>query len=269
MPSSRRRPAFPVLTALLMGAAVAAPAAEPAPKLRELSTDRPDATESPFTVDAGHVQLEMDAATYTRNRLDGVRTTEFQFAPLNLRYGVTPDAEVGIFLTPHVEATERVRGGAKTRVRGIGDTTLRAKFNLWGNEGGPSAFGVMVDVKVPTAANGLGNDKVESALTLPYAFELGAGWEGAAMTSFENAITGRGRRGVWVNTITFGHDLAENLGGFVELTSSAGDGAHVATFNFGVTRKLSARTQLDAGAYVGISRTAPDLTVFLGLARKF
>src|SRR4051794_22151930 len=53
--------------------------------LRELATDRPDATESPFTVDAGHVQIELDLVNYTRNRLDGVRTTEWGVMPFNLR----------------------------------------------------------------------------------------------------------------------------------------------------------------------------------------
>jgi hypothetical protein len=33
--------------------------------MRELSTDRPDRTESPYTADAGHFQLEMDFFNYT------------------------------------------------------------------------------------------------------------------------------------------------------------------------------------------------------------
>src|SRR3954469_20776888 len=85
-------------------------AAEPAPKsggLRELRTDRPDVTESPFTVDQGHVQLEMDVATFTRNRLDGLRTTEWVLAPFNLRYGLTANSELGIFVTPQVRVTEQ------------------------------------------------------------------------------------------------------------------------------------------------------------------
>src|SRR5215208_5769920 len=36
--------------------------------MRELSTDRPDKTESPYTVDAGHVQIEMDLASYSYDR---------------------------------------------------------------------------------------------------------------------------------------------------------------------------------------------------------
>ncbi len=257
------------LLALL--AAPSLPAATPAaPAGRELTTDRPDATESPFTVDAGRIQVELDAATWTRDRAGGVRTTTWEVAPFNVRLGLTPDVEFGFFVTPHVAVTERA-GGVSTRTRGFGDATLRAKSNFWGNDGGDTAFGLIADLKLPTAAAGLGNDKVEGALTFPVAFAVGAGWEGAAMTSLgcNHLGPGRGYRPVWSNTVTFARDLAPDLGAFFELTSSAGDGRHVATFNLGLTRPLAPGLQLDAGAYIGLSKSAPDLTLFFGLARKF
>src|SRR5579872_1736511 len=37
--------------------------------MRPLSTDRPDTTDTPLTVDAGHVQLEMDFLSYTYDRV--------------------------------------------------------------------------------------------------------------------------------------------------------------------------------------------------------
>ncbi len=269
LPSARGAGLLVMMAVIGLGLVSAAAATAPAPALRELTTDRPDATESPFTVDAGHVQLEMDATSYTRNRLDGVRTTEWVVAPFNLRYGLTQNTEVGIFVTPHVHVTEQPRGGAKTTVRGLGDTVLRGKWNLQGNDGGGTAYGVFADVKLPTAADGLGNDKVEGALTFPIAYEVGAGWDGAAMTSIEFLRTDEGRRTVWVNTITFARDLAPDLGGFLELTSAAGDGAHVATFNCGLTRRIGPTLQLDCGVNVGLTRTAPDLTLFAGVSRKF
>jgi hypothetical protein len=42
--------------------------------MRTLSTDRPDKTESPYTVDAGHFQVEMDFASATFDKSDGVAT---------------------------------------------------------------------------------------------------------------------------------------------------------------------------------------------------
>ena len=39
--------------------------------MREMSTDRPDTTESAYTVDAGHYQIEMSFFDYGRDRSDG------------------------------------------------------------------------------------------------------------------------------------------------------------------------------------------------------
>ena len=246
-----------------------AAAPRPALELRELTTDRPDATESPFTVDAAHLQVEIEAVSFTRDRRDGVRTTEWGMAPFNLRYGMTENFELGILVTPFLQATEKHRGSERSTVRGIGDTTLRAKLNFAGNDGGSPALGVFADLTLPTAKEGLGNEEVEGALTFPVAFELGAGWAGAAMTSVEFTFTGRDRPLVWVNTLSLGRALTPEIAGFVEVTSAAGNGTHVATFNFGLTRRLGPNLQLDGGVNLGVSRAAADLTVFAGLARKF
>lgn len=237
---------------------------------RELTTDRPDATESPFTVNAGLVQLEMSFASYTRDEVDGVRLTAWEVAPFNLRYGVTENVEAGIFVFPYLEATAEVPGGARHTVSGFGDVVLRGKLNFWGNDGGPTAFGIFGDLKLPTAKRGLGNRKVEAAVTLPIAYELGAGWEGAAMTTVELRYTDRDRyEPVWFNTITFAHDLAENLGGFLEFTSETGDGGHAATFNCGLTYRTDPETQWDCGLNLGLSESAPDLGVFAGLSKRY
>ena len=39
--------------------------------MRELSADRPDKTESAYTVDAGHFQIEADLVTFTLDRYNG------------------------------------------------------------------------------------------------------------------------------------------------------------------------------------------------------
>lgn len=238
--------------------------------LRDLVTDRPNVTESPFTVDAGHVQLEMDFANYSADRQDGVRTTEWGVAPFNLRLGLTRAFELGVFVEPYRRTTERSAGGARTSRAGVGDVTLRAKLNFWGNDGGESAFGVIGDFKLPTAARGLGNGKCEGALILPANFELPHGWELGAMTKLEVVYGDNGRyRAVWNNTASLGHDLTKDTAGYVEFTSSTGDGPHVATVDLGVTWKLDANTQLDAGVKLGASRRATDVQFFTGIARRF
>ena len=59
--------------------------------LRDLTTDRPDITESPFTVDAGRVQVETNLFGYTRSRPDveGTVTDSYDFLITNVRIGLT------------------------------------------------------------------------------------------------------------------------------------------------------------------------------------
>ena len=49
--------------------------------MRELSPDRPDKTESPYTLDAGHFMLEMDFANFTYDKSDGTTTKAWNIAP--------------------------------------------------------------------------------------------------------------------------------------------------------------------------------------------
>jgi hypothetical protein len=237
---------------------------------RELTTDRPDATESPFTVPAGKFQIELDAASYTYDSRDGGRTTLWTVAPLNLRYGLTSRVEVALRIVPWLRLTDEPAGGGKTTAEGFGDATVRTKFNFWGNDDGSTALGLIADLRLPTAKHGLGNDTAEGGLGLPFTFEVGAGWEGAAMTYVIYGKNEAGNsRAAWVNTISLARDLAPELGGFLELASLAGDGAHVATFNCGLTRRLGAQVQLDLGVYLGLTSAAPDVTVFAGVSRRF
>ncbi len=56
--------------------------------MRELSPDRPDKTESPYTLDAGHFMLEMDFANYTHDQSDGTTTKAWNVAPFNIKAGL-------------------------------------------------------------------------------------------------------------------------------------------------------------------------------------
>lgn len=257
-------------TLFFLAAGAAAWAAERSAAIREMTTDRPDTTETPFTVEPGLMQVESSVASWSRDRQDGIRTTEWELAPFNLRIGVAKNLEAGIVITPHVHRTEQVRGGAKTTTRGVGDTVLRGKVNFWGNDGGATGFGLIADVKLPTAADGIGNDRTELAVSLPVSFEVGLGWDGAAMTVLERLYTDAGKyEAVWTNTISFARDLGRDTGTFLELVSTAGDGRHVLIFNVGATHRIGANLQFDAGLNIGISKTAPDLGAFVGISRRF
>jgi hypothetical protein len=235
-----------------------------------MTTDRPDATESPFTVDVGHVQLEMDFTNHGHDADDGEEVTESEVLPFNLRFGISEYFELGIYLVPHHRTEEVLPGGARTVVSGMGDITLRAKWNASGNEGGNFAWGLMADLKLPTAGDGLSNGYFEGALTLPTAFELEGGWGGGAMTSLGWVYDNNDDvRVVWLNTFTVGHALTDSIGGFVELVSEVGNGRHVATFNTGLTLSLDPEMQLDCGVNFALSDAAQDHSYFVGITRRY
>src|SRR5262249_12379624 len=74
----------------------------PANCLREFDPDRPDVTDSPFTVDAGHIQFESGLFSYALSRPDrqDVVTEEFDILDTNIRLGITNYAEIDLGVPP-------------------------------------------------------------------------------------------------------------------------------------------------------------------------
>lgn len=243
---------------------------------RPLTTDRPDTTESPFTVEADRWQLELSAAQWTRDEhtleRDGVRTETWEFAPLNVRVGLTPHSELQLVHDGFVDVEVRdTATGNRDRVRGAGDLTLRYKHNLIGNDDGPRAIALMPYVKLPTAARRIGNDAWEGGLIVPFAMDLSETWGFDAMTELavvrNDADTGH-RLG-WLNTATVSRGVTERLGVFFEVAWWVGEGAPAGSFNVGTTYGLTEDLQFDAGINLGLTRAADDLVVFIGLARRY
>lgn len=244
--------------------------------LRDLSTDRPDLTESPYTVDAGWWQAELDLVAYTRNHdTDGgadVQTRSLSLATLNLKVGLTSAIDLQTVVETWTRQREHDRlAGTRDRRSGFGDITSRLKVNLWGNDGGRTAFALMPFVKWPTNRHGLGNDSVEGGLIAPLAVELPGGWGLGLMTELDvvrNAADD-GYAADWLNTVTVSRDIVGNLAGFLELTHLSTRGRDQATFDCGLTYGIGRHMQLDVGANLGLTRATDDLTVFTGLSIRF
>ena len=246
--------------------------------MRELSTDRPDQTEGPYTVDAGHLQIEMDFATctYDHDTSGGgnVRTKDWSIAPVNLKLGLTNRTDLQLMIDPQVGSrTEDRVAGTVARAAGFGDVTTRLKVNFWGNDGGPTAFAVMPFVKWPLPASSVRNGETEGGVIFALGYGLPAGWSSTVMTEVDFVSDGAGGRDVeWINSITFSRDLTSRLGGYLELftsTSGTAGSSWQGQFDIGFTYALTGNTQLDLGCNVGATKAAPDLQLFTGVSRRF
>jgi Putative MetA-pathway of phenol degradation len=246
--------------------------------MREMSTDRPDQTESPYTVDAGHFQMEMDFvnATFDRDKSGGgdVRTEVWGVAPLNLKLGLLNNVDIQFVLDTytHSRVEDRV-ANTVDRASGFGDLQTRLKINLWGNDGGSTAFAMMPFVKWPLPESSLRNGETEGGVIFILGYELPAGWGSAVMTEFDFVSDGAGGyEAEFVNSITFSHDIVGDLGGYVEfftVTGSAPGFKWQGQVDVGLTYALNKNTQLDLGCNFGVTKAAPDFNPFVGLSWRF
>ena len=240
--------------------------------MRNFNTDRPDVTESPYTVDAGHFQAEFSLVEYTHDHGYGERTNGFSVFQANLKIGLLNNLDLQLVLNPYQNILT-YGPSLSRRDSGFGDAEVRAKLNLWGNDGGKTAFSVMPFVRFPTGSGGLSNHHVEEGLILPLAVqELPSGFDLGAMAEFDLDRNDRndGYGVDFVHSVTIGHKLfTEKLNAYMEYVGIAPmrtSRAYLAYFDTGVTRALSKNLQLDAGINVGLSRRADDFTVFAGLS---
>jgi hypothetical protein len=240
--------------------------------MREMSTDRPDTTESAYTVDAGHYQIEMSFFDYNRNRSNGERTDTWTFGTMNLKAGLCDQADLQVVFDSYTEERTRTAGITET-VSGFSDVTLRLKANLWGNDGGKTAFAIMPFVKIPTRTE-LSNDQWEGGVILPLAISLTdrIGFGVMLQADFVHDDERGGYDVEWLHTATLGFDLTEQLGMYIEYAGVASHEEtfdYQATFDAGVTYAVTDNLVFDAGIRVGLNEATDDFGVFTGMSIRF
>ena len=243
----------------------------PADRMRDFETDRPDTTESPYTVDAGHFQAEFSFLEYTSQQLDGERSHDLSLLPVNLKLGLLNNLDLQFVLDPYQRM--RTQGPLATASdSGFSDAEIRAKRNLWGNDGGKTAFAVMPFLRFPTGSS-LSSHHLEGGLVFPLAVQdLPRGFDLGTMAEFDldrnQQDSGYGLD--FTHSLTVGHELfSPKLNAYVEYVGVAAirtGSSYLAYFDIGVTRAVARNVRIDGGINVGLSHQAEDVTVFAGLS---
>ena len=246
--------------------------------MRELNADRPDKTDCPFTVDAGHFQVEMDFANLTYNRPNSqrgnVQSTAFDVVPMNLKVGLLNNLDFQLVFTPfHWERNDNRDSRKITQNSGFEGMTPRFKVNLLGNDGGFLAVALIPFLKLPTSQDHLGNGGVEGGLGIPYAFDI-PGWEVGLQTTFRFNCneTGGGRHTEFDNSISIGHRVVGNLSGYVEFFSNVSreqEATWVGTVDTWLTYQFNKSLRLDGGVYIGVTRAADDWHPWIGMTWRY
>jgi len=253
----------------------------PSNLMREFNTDRPDITEGPFTVDAGHVQFEMDLFNYAKSRRDaeGTVTDTFSFMATNIRVGITNDVELGVVLQPSNAIRTRMINPPRTTWNAGPDVLeLRAKFNLFGNdtykEPGAIALALLPFIAIPTFRNGVGEENVEGGLAVPFAVKLTDKIDLGLMTEFDlkKNSAGSGYHVEYVNTGVMSYEWTDKLSTYGEVATRFGTQdpfGGIVLVGTGVLYKIKKDLQLDVGANFGLTRASDRINPFIGLSARF
>lgn len=244
----------------------------PKDQMREMQTDRPDVTESPFTLDAGHFQYETDLIRFNHEQSDSKKTHTMLINQGNLKIGITGSTAIQIGFQSFGRQVEKdlVTGERKT-TSGIGDLTFRIKQNLIGNNTGNFAMAILPYIKVPTSKYD-DQSRLEGGLILPMQFKLPGDWKLGFQVEADRLkdTDQQAMHTELLQSITISHALFKGLDGIAETYYTYDFKAHQWSnfLNAAVQVDVAKDFKLDAGLNYGIQHTAAK-QYFIGASCRF
>lgn len=251
--------------------------------LRQYSPDRPGKSHTPITVDAGHVSFESDIWNDTWDHWTGYGVTTRAYTLINpeVRVGLTNNTEFDVTVPLYsVQVTKAQTADSKGVVQrmaleGVGDLNVGGQINLFGNDGGDQALGLVGAIKIPTAVTNLGNNMAEFALNVPFTTTLPEGF-GLTIEPATDLLRNQNKQGyqgdyqllininrpVYKDVVTLSLELALDFPG----DHNTG---HRHTLDPLVQWMVMPWLQLDAGVFIGLTKAAPDLYSFTGISIRY
>jgi hypothetical protein len=243
----------------------------PKNKMRGMQTDRPDVTESAFSVDAGHFQMEGDAYRLVLNNAEGVKTRESFYNLANLKVGLTNSIDLQLVIPFYQqEKVTTTTGHFAKRNSGFSDFTLRLKKNIWGNDKGRTAFSVMPFLSFQTGKH-VADRRPEGGIVVPFSAELTDIWSIGAQGQI-SLLRNETRKydTELLNSVTIGKALSSNSSAFVEsyYTYNLNLRKFECFLNGGVVYSFTENFKADIGISYGLTKGS-DHTYFIGYSFRY
>jgi hypothetical protein len=249
----------------------------PPDQMRSFSTDRPTKSNVPYTVPAGHFQYEGNLLGYSYNDTSVADTTTRSWLVANPTFKLglldNVDFEVSISAFNSVQATTRSTGATSGAI-GISNTVTRAKINLFGNDGGPSALAVIPYVQWPTAPQGIGNQFVQGGVIAPLSLSLPYGFTTILMGELDY-FKNPNDNGYYVNIpalINISRSVLPGVTAYAELYADWPTNSQVPaiyTVDFALAWSPRPNLQLDIGINIGLVPAATPYQIYAGIAQRF
>jgi len=254
----------------------------PGELLRPMNSEEADRIANPFTVDAGHVQIEATLIDYSYASRQGTVGPAFSYNLSQDAFFWHPLIKLGLLnnLDFEVQPTYHHISATQTGTQGFfpysisrtssefGDVSLAMKWNLWGNDGGATALALNPYISIPTQ----GERTVVGGVHIPFAWQLPWQLVLKFSTSFsavenQNATLYMG----FENNLALEKNVTEELMVFCNLstfvtTDSAADWQGYA--GFGAAYTFSKNFQAYAGMRFGFEG-AYDYNPYAGVTLRF
>ena len=242
-------------------------------QMRSFSTDRPAKANTPYTVDAGHLQYETDLTVLGYGNTQGTTTRDWTVVDPTLKVGVNNTIDAELQITPYKSVTTKT-AAREMSLSGSGDTFGRLKINVVGDDQGTVTMAVLPYVKFPTARSGLGNGKLEGGIILPISFSVPGGFTVIIMPEgdFLKSTVGSAYYTAFDFLVNVSHPLDKRWSFYTEIFTSQYFGSHdspVYTLDEALTYALTSNLQLDFGGNFGMNDVTPRIQLYAGLSQRF
>ncbi|MEO8721259.1 MAG: transporter [Ginsengibacter sp.] len=242
----------------------------PVPKnqMKEMETDRPDVTESAYTVEPGHFQIETDLYKFVRNRDNKTKSTVHIFNLGNYKLGLSKRADIQFVIPTYVSNNVRKTNTNQiiSRTGGFDDITLRFKYNIWGYSGGKTALAALPFISFPTSS--FSNNGIQGGIVFPFALKINEKLDFGTQAEIDLVKESNNKyHPEYLYSFTFGKPFSSKISGFVEAVFIYNPNAnHTDIFaNGGIIYSFSENFNIDAGLNYGIKRNA-DKIFFAGFS---
>jgi hypothetical protein len=246
-------------------------------RLRPLRPDRPGTTESPFTVDAGHFQVETDLGRLINEpgSADDPQRRTWRGAYALVKLGLSRKTDLQVELPFYAAQKQRPTDASDwdQSQRGFGDMAVRIKHNFVGDDQkGPFAASVIGFVRLPTGTQGVSNTRPEYGIVLPVDVEIGDTYnlEAQLETDLEYNPESAQRYVRLMPSVAIDRQFGEKLGLLVEGAFPWNTEQHRwhAQLNVAPTFNVTDNFQLDAGTHIALNmRTQREY--FVGLTVRY
>jgi Putative MetA-pathway of phenol degradation len=248
-----------------------------------MDTDRPNVTNTPHTIDAGHLQIETGIIDYAYFRDhspgDNVREDNFDVGQFNFRLGILNNLEINAV----IDAFDSVQfhdyaAGNSFYAGSFGDTAIGGKLNLWGDESGDdtweTAMAIQPQFKLPTARNDVGNGYFEFEVAAPFLMNLPAGFHLGLQpgVSHERSLQNTGYVTGFPMSISLDRVVIANLDIYLEYACDPTTEHHAQTgqtIDVGGTYPLNDNVVLDTGVNFGLNSASQNVEVLAGISVRF